>query len=142
MVVIIAKIAAILFTVFLFVSFALWGTLGIANYSASFVAFLFVSASSFIGYKRMVLASKELHEEKDGKEDDDEDEQKQSKISLLTKTYKGWLFPLRLVSYVLFVSVFLYFANNNILNVYAFLVGIAILPISALIFMLFFRREF
>lgn len=138
---IIAKITAVLFTVFLLVSFIAWGSSGIANYSASFIAFLLVAASSFVGYRRMVLASGSTMHEEDSEDDDDEG-QKQSKVSLLAKTYKGWLFPLRLVSYILFVLVFLYFANNNLLNVFAFLTGIAILPLSVLIFILFFRREF
>jgi len=139
--VIIAKITAVSFATLLIATFALWGVSGMANYSASFVAFLLVAAASFVGYRRVVLSSGDMTIE-DADEDDEENEIKPSKMSLLLKTYKGWIFPLRLVSYAIFVLVFLYFANNNLLNVFAFLSGIAVLPISVLIFILFFRREF
>jgi hypothetical protein len=141
--VIIAKITAVSFITLLIAAFALWGVSGMANYSASFLAFLLVAVASFAGYRRVVLSSGGVAtEESAGGEDDEEDEVKPSKISLLLKTYKGWIFPLRLASYAIFVLVFLYFANNNLLNVSAFLAGIAVLPISVLIFILFFRREF
>jgi hypothetical protein len=141
--VIIAKITAVSFATLLIAAFALWGVSGMANYSASFLAFLLVAAASFAGYRRVVLSSAggDVDIEKTD-EDDEENEAKPSKMSLLLKTYKGWIFPLRLVSYAIFVLVFLYFANNNLLNIFAFLTGIAVLPISVLIFILFFRREF
>jgi len=141
--VIIAKITAVSFVTLLIAAFALWGVSGVANYSASFVAFLLVAAASFVGYRRVVMSSAggDMGTE-NVDEDDGEDEVQPSKISLLLKTYKGWIFPFRLASYAIFVLVFLYFANNNLLNVFAFLAGIAVLPISVLIFILFFRREF
>ncbi len=138
--IVISKIVAALFAILLAVSFAFWGAIGVANYSASFIAFSLVAAASFAGYRRVVLASGA--KEEPVSEEEEEDEPKESKMSLLLKTYKGWLFPFRLASYALFVLVFFYFANNNLLNVFAFLTGIAVLPISALIFMLFFRRSF
>lgn len=135
----ITKITASLFFALLALSFLLWGASGVANYSASFVSFCLIATASFLGYKRVVSASK-VEDERDT--EDEEDEQKLSKMSLITKTYKGWLFPFRLISYAVFVLVFLYFANNNILNIFAFLTGIAVVPMSALIFTLFFRRDF
>ncbi len=141
----ITKITVALFAVLSVVSFVLWGTIGLINYSASFVGFLLVAAASFLGYKKVVFASKQSQKEPDstaGDEEDDEDEQKESKTAVLLKTYKGWIFPFRLIAYAIFVLIFLYFANNNILHVFAFLSGIAALPISALIFVFFFRREF
>jgi len=139
--VIIAKITTVVFALFFVVSFALWGVSGISNFSASFVAFSIVALSSFIGYKRLIFASGQNERPKDDDEDA-EDEEKLSKTALLLKTYKGWLFPFRLISYALFVLVFLYFSNNGLLNIGAFLSGIAVLPLSALVFILFFRREF
>lgn len=138
---IIAKITTVVFALFFVVSFALWGVSGISNFSASFVAFSIVALSSFIGYKRLIFASGQNERPKDDDEDA-EDEEKLSKTALLLKTYKGWLFPFRLISYALFVLVFLYFSNNGLLNIGAFLSGIAVLPLSALVFILFFRREF
>ncbi len=138
---IIAKITVVLFALFFVVSFALWGVSGISNFSASFVAFSIVALSSFIGYKRLIFASGQSERPKDDDEDA-EDEEKLSKTALLLKTYKGWLFPFRLISYAVFVLVFLYFSNKGLLNIGAFLSGIAVLPLSALVFILFFRREF
>lgn len=139
----ITKITTALFAVLSVLSFVLWGTMGLINYSASFIGFLLVAAASFLGYKKVVSASKETQNNIESSEDEeDEDEQKPSKTSVLLKTYKGWLFPFRLSAYAIFVLIFLYFANNGILHVFAFLTGIAVLPISALIFAFFFRREF
>lgn len=138
---IIAKITAVVFALFFVVSFVVWGVSGISNFSASFVAFSIVALSSFIGYKRLIFASGQSEQPKDDDEDA-EDAEKLSKTALLLKTYKGWLFPFRLISYALFVLVFLYFSNNGFLNIGAFLSGIAVLPLSALIFILLFRREF
>jgi hypothetical protein len=140
----ITKITAALFAALSVVSFVLWNTIGLINFSASFIGFLLVAAASFLGYKRVVSASKDVQKEPsdEQEEDDEEDEQKQSKTAVLLKTYKGWIFPFRLIAYAIFVLIFLYFANNNILHVFAFLSGIAVLPISALIFVFFFRREF
>ncbi len=139
---IIAKIVAAVFAALFCASFLGWGVQGIANYSASFIAFSLVAIATFYGYKKVVLASGANSDAVETDEDDDEEEEKPTKMSLLTKTYKGWLFPIRLIAYALFVLVFLYFANNNILSVFPFLIGIAVLPISVLIFMFFFRREF
>ena len=75
-------------------------------------------------------------------EDEEEDQKQESKFSVFLKTYKGWLFPFRLLSYVLFVIIFLYLSNNGILDVVPFLIGVAVLPVSAMIFTLFFRRNF
>ena len=140
---IIAKITVAIFATLFCVSFLLWGVQGIVNYCASFIAFSLVAIATFYGYKKVVLSSEAnaqaLQNEPDN---EDEEEEKPTKMSLLTKTYKGWLFPVRLAAYALFVLVFLYFANNGILHIPSFLVGIAVLPISALIFMFFFRREF
>ncbi len=141
----IAKIVASIFTSLLVFCYIAFGTQGVVNYSASFVAFFLVATATFYGYKKVVLSSKvdtPIGTKNEIEEDDDEEEQKPSKMSLLTKTYKGWLFPVRLLAYAVFVGVFLYFANNGILHIPSFLVGIAVLPISALIFMFFFRREF
>jgi hypothetical protein len=136
----ISKIVAALFAIFFVASFVFWGVNGVINYSASFVSFLLIAVASFVGYRRMVFASNDvLPVEED---DEEEDEVKQSKMSVLLKTYKGWIFPFRLASYAVFVLVFLYFANNGLLNIFAFLTGIAVLPIAALVFTLFFRREF
>jgi uncharacterized protein YqhQ len=140
--VIIAKITAVVFAVFFLISFAVWGVCGISNFSASFVAFSLVALSSFIGYKRLIFASRQSEQPKDDDEEEVEGEEKLSKTAVLLKTYKGWLFPFRLISYAIFVLVFLYFSNNGLLNIGAFLSGIAVLPLSALVFILFFRREF
>jgi len=134
----ISKIVTTVFALLLVLSFTLWGVQGMANYSASFIAFLLVATASFVGYKKVISASNEAY-----MADEEEDEEaKPSKFTLLTRTYKGWLFPFRLLAYTLFVFVFLYFANNNMLSIFAFLTGIAVVPISALIFILFFRRNF
>ncbi len=134
----ITKVSAAVFAVLLVCVFFGWGVQGVANYSASFIAFSLVAVASFVGYKKVVSASKET----DAVHEKTNEDEKLSKLSLLARTYKGWLFPFRLLSYILFIFVFLYFADNNILSIFAFLTGIAVLPISALIFMLFFRREF
>lgn len=139
---IIAKIVTAVFAALFFATFLGWGVQGITNYFASFIAFSLVAIATFYGYKKVVLAFGTNSDTVQTDEDDDEEEGKQTKMSLLTKTYKGWLFPIRLIAYALFVLVFLYFANNNILSVFPFLIGIAVLPISVLIFMFFFRREF
>lgn len=138
---IIAKITAVIFALFFVLSFVVWGVSGISNFSASFVGFSLVALSSFIGYKRLIFASRQSEQPKD-EEEDGEEEEKPSKTAVLLKTYKGWLFPFRLISYAIFVLVFLYFSNNGLLNIGAFLSGIAVLPLSALVFILFFRREF
>ncbi len=137
-----SKVVAVVFALFLVVSFALWGVQGVINYSASFIGFVLIATASFLGYKRVVSASSEVVPADESEEDEDEDEKKESKTSILLKTYKGWIFPFRLISYAVFVLIFLYFANNGLLNIFAFLSGIAVLPLSALVFTLFFRREF
>ncbi len=138
---IIAKITALVFATLFCVSFVFWGALGAINYFASFIAFFLVAIATFYGYKK-VVHSFGANAQALQNEAEDEEEEKPSKISLLAKTYKGWLFPFRLASYALFVGIFLYFANNNILSIFPFLIGIAVLPISMLIFIFFFRREF
>jgi len=134
--IVISKIVAALFALLLAVSFTFWGAIGVANYSASFIAFSLVAAASFAGYRRVVLASGA--KEEPASKEEEEDEPKESKMSLLLKTYKGWLFPFRLASYALFVLVFFYFANNNLLNVFAFLTGIAAIAYFGSYFYTFF----
>lgn len=144
----IIKITAVIFAAFLLFSLAMWGGIGAANFAASFAAFSLVAVSSFLGYKKVVsdaAARKEGGAEPPAETDDEEEDeegQKPSKFALVTQSYKGLLFPLRLVSYVVFIATFFAFNNNDALNVFAFLCGIAVLPIAALSFALFFRREF
>ncbi len=143
----IAKVLAAVFVVLAVVVGIFWGANGFLNFFASFVSFSVVATASFLGYKRVVsnapknTTTDEGVNTEDG-EEDEEDAKQDSKFSIFLKTYKGWLFPFRLLSYALFVFVFLYFSNNSLLEITPFLIGIAVLPISAMIFTLFFRRNF
>lgn len=143
----IAKVLAAVFVVLAVVVGIFWGANGFLNFFASFASFSVVATASFLGYKRVVsnapknTTTDEGVNTEDG-EEDEEDAKQDSKFSIFLKTYKGWLFPFRLLSYALFVFVFLYFSNNSLLEITPFLIGIAVLPISAMIFTLFFRRNF
>ena len=143
----IAKVLAAVFVVLAVVVGIFWGANGFLNVFASFVSVSVVATASFLGYKRVVsnapknTTTDEGVNTEDG-EEDEEDAKQDSKFSIFLKTYKGWLFPFRLLSYALFVFVFLYFSNNSLLEITPFLIGIAVLPISAMIFTLFFRRNF
>ena len=142
----IAKILAAVFAVFAACVFIFWGTNGFLNFFASFVGFLLVATASFLGYKKVVSSAPQNRTDGESMdaygEDEEEDQKQESKFSVFLKTYKGWLFPFRLLSYVLFVIIFLYLSNNGILDVVPFLIGVAVLPVSAMIFTLFFRRNF
>ncbi len=141
---------AIYAAILLFIGAIFWYIYAGNNESINFIlagmSSLFITYASFYGYFKMINSKKdeaEAQHNENAKEDDDEDEEdeKMPAKSALLNSYKGWLFPLRLVSYVVLVLSFLALSNKQILFIAPFLSGLAIMPIAAMIYMYKAKRE-
>ncbi|RUM67823.1 MAG: hypothetical protein DSZ06_00360 [Sulfurospirillum sp.] len=130
------------------------------NSQLAFICSLFVTLASFLSYKRMIqnrlevgdVDSRDLIDEMDDRFDlyDEKEEiehkdlkaiikEERSKftpkksVENLTKSIRGLLNPLRLLSYLsLFVS-FMYLINSHSFDVGAYLIGLAVVPIGTLL---------
>jgi len=117
----------------------LGNTLAVYSLESAFLGSLAVIFSTYYGYKKVIESKLQKNNEESLEDDDKEDELDQSKISLVTQSYKGFLFPMRIASYGIFIASFLYLISSETFEVTAFLSGLAIVPTSVLFSMLWLR---
>lgn len=143
---------AIYALVLLFIGSISWYVYAGSNESINFIlagiSSLFIIYASFYGYFKMINSktdetqteqNEQLHQQND--DDEDEEDEKIPVKNALINSYKGWLFPLRLVSYVVLVLSFLALSNKQMLFIAPFLSGLAIMPIAAMIYMYKAKKE-
>ena len=141
---------AVILNAILVAYFALAGTtISIINLELAALGSIGILSATYFGYKQMIekkLAQEddsevEIKNETETEEDDeDEDDPALTKMSLVTQSYKGYLFPLRLVTYAIFAGSFIYLSTSGSLEIAAFFVGLGIAPISILIAMFWIKR--
>ncbi len=135
------------------------------NSQIAFISSLFVTVSSYFGYKKMVsnaIASGEIPKESrddfdkledphdlygEDKEEDFQEVIKQERAKLINfkttaenlgKSATGVLSVFRLVAYGFLFLSFLYLNRQGLLDISAFLTGLAVVPISVVISFLFY----
>ena len=124
-----------------FIGSAIWfifgGRLEALNFALASISSLIVVYASYFGYAKLVKNSNvDVIEE----ENEDDEDEKQDHKSVLSQTFKGWLFPLRLVAYGVLTLSFLALSAKNILMLTPFLVGLGVAPFSAMIGVYFLRK--
>lgn len=128
-----------------------WYVYGTQNEALNFilagVSSLFITYASFYGYFKMINnktpeAINNINEQQENDNEEDEEDEKVPAKNALLNSYKGWLFPLRLVSYVVLVLSFLALSNKQLLAIAPFLSGLAIMPIAAMIYMYKAKKEY
>ena len=121
------------------------------NTQFAFIASLLITISSYHSYKKLVdkkVASSDInYDDRDELEkiddpydlyDEIDNEKKKfqktkASIKNLKTSITSLLSPLRILSYIVLFASFLYLNHHNILNIFAYLSGFAIIPISILV---------
>lgn len=144
-------VTAIILNAILVAYFALVGsTTSVLNLELAVLGSIGILSATYFGYKQMIekkLAQEETeqsettNEAEDEEDTEDKPEPADTKMSLLAQSYKGYLFPLRLVTYALFAGGFIYLSTSGSLEIVAFFVGLGIAPVSILIAMFWTKRS-
>ncbi len=152
-------ITATLLNAILVLYFATKGTtMSVVNLELSAIGSLLILTATYFGYKKMIEnrvseVQPEVEESKadeaqkieseDEKEEREEEEariEKPSTVSAVTGSYKGYLFPLRLIAYGVFATSFVYLSSSGSLEIASFFAGLAIAPASVLLTMFWLKK--
>ena len=125
-----------------------WFIFGGTRYAINFIlaaaSSTLVIYTSYLGYAKLIKASA-IDSSADiddvANEEEDEEDEKITKKQAIVQTYKGWLFPLRLIAYVVLVFVFLALSSKDILFLAPFLTGLGVMPIAVLAQVYFTRKS-
>ena len=148
---------AIIINALLVVYFSINGSmLSVVNLEMAAIGSVAILSATYFGYKKMIEnkvaesqseeadneVSTENHKEEEEDEDEDEtaEAEKTSPISAVTSSYRGYLFPLRLVAYGVFAVSFVYLSTSGSLEIAAFFAGLVVAPMSVLLAMLWLKK--
>lgn len=119
-----------------------FGPTGALNFLLAFGASAMISYASYAAYRRLVQAQAGKEEPPQDDEEDGEDEEpKPTKTKVLGQTYRGFLSPLRLVAYAVLVGSFISLQTRDSLVLLPFFLGLAVVPLSALLFAFFYGKD-
>jgi Ca2+/Na+ antiporter len=100
------------------------------NIQIAFLSSLIVTYTTFLSYKKNVLAN--IDNQTEFIEDDENTTSKKNYLINLKKSFFSFASLYRVGGYVVLIVGFFYLNNNAMLNIYSYLFGFLIVPISIL----------
>lgn len=122
------------------IGWAIVGKYEAINFVLASISSAFVIYASYLGYVKLIQNKSKDYviDEEDDKSDEDE---KLPTKSVVAQTFKGWIFPLRLIAYIVLVLSFLALSGKNILILAPYLLGLAVVPIAVMLQFYFVRKS-